>query len=311
MPTPPRTARPGVPLCPGGEIPAVGTGSPGPLAGPNRRARILGVTARAAYLEVHDGGTPPHLVGVLAADAVRLPGTISLPEGAASTVLRDLAAATRLEVGQARVSARGPSGSLSIRIRRWWHPPPPRAATSADVVRDRLALARAVLAGPASPTSGLDTAAHRVLTGSRELDDSARARTLCQTLLGRGPGLTPSGDDALCGVLLAHAHFAGPAATHVLATSALRLARRTTTALSAALVAHATRGAACPEALAFLDTLSGHRPVGSALAALRRVGHTSGIDLAFGACAGASAALVRPGSTDTCVPDPTDTEVQV
>jgi hypothetical protein len=104
-------------------------------------------------------------------------------------------------------------------------------------------------------------------------------------LLGRGPGLTPSGDDVLAGYLV------GAAAYDVPAEDVRRLvesqADRRTTTLSAALLRHAAAGETIPQVSALLDALAGSRPLDRALADLHAVGHTSGAALASGVVAAA------------------------
>jgi hypothetical protein len=99
-------------------------------------------------------------------------------------------------------------------------------------------------------------------------------------LLGRGDGLTPSGDDILGGYLAAAASFGLPA-NDVRSIVEAECARRTTT-LSAALLRHAAAGEAIPQVVALLDALCGRRPLPAALDDLRRVGHSSGAALTAG-----------------------------
>jgi hypothetical protein len=98
-------------------------------------------------------------------------------------------------------------------------------------------------------------------------------------LVGRGDGLTPYGDDVLCGWLAVHraAGIATPAAD-----DAVRDVAHTTTLLSATLLDCALHGEVIPEFAAWLAT---HRTAdeGSAATALARVGHTSGRGLLEGA----------------------------
>lgn len=290
----------------GGELPVVGTGPPGVLAGPPRPAQLLGGSRHAVYLKlVGAAGTDsavPAVVGILARDAVRLPGTVTLAE-AADSPLERLLRATWVTVGTGRVDATGMAGTLSLRIRRWWYPPPPRPPRTLSVAHAALHTARTELAASPTSASGLDRCARAALADHLDLTAPAAVDQLCQLLLGRGPGLTPSGDDALCGLLLAHTHFAGHTATQRLAATVTHNAVQATTTFSASLLTHAARGAGCPEALAFLDALSGHRRLQPALAALRRIGHTSGTALAIGACTGALAALEHRCSARPTRPD--------
>ena len=103
-------------------------------------------------------------------------------------------------------------------------------------------------------------------------------------LLGRGSGLTPLGDDVLCGALatLVSAGVRTPALT----AAVLSLAPGRTTALSATLLGCAARGDVLAEHAALLrhltdDPASADR-LSTAATALVRVGHTSGAGLLLG-----------------------------
>jgi hypothetical protein len=92
------------------------------------------------------------------------------------------------------------------------------------------------------------------------------------SLLGRGSGLTPLGDDVLCGWLAARIALGLP--TAAVAEEVALLSHRTTV-LSATLLECAARGEVVPQ---FGDLLRGL--VG--IEALLAVGHTSGLGLALG-----------------------------
>jgi len=112
-----------------------------------------------------------------------------------------------------------------------------------------------------------------------------------ERLLGRGPGLTPSGDDVLAGYLVGAAAYGLPA--DELRAFVHSQAHRRTTTLSAALLRHAALGEAIPQVAGLLDALSGRRRLDRALAALLAVGHTSGAALASGVLAAADATCTR------------------
>jgi uncharacterized protein DUF2877 len=99
------------------------------------------------------------------------------------------------------------------------------------------------------------------------------------TLVGRGDGLTPYGDDVLCGWLAAH-RAAGLATPET--DRAVRALAHTTTLLSATLLECAMHGEVIPEFAAWLASL-GTADEGPRAAALARVGHTSGRGLLEGA----------------------------
>jgi hypothetical protein len=113
-------------------------------------------------------------------------------------------------------------------------------------------------------------------------------------MVGLGPGLTPSGDDLLCGFLVTLHQLAPPGGgTRAFAAALGRLvatrAVRATTALSATLLGHAARGEAPAEVVDVLTALGqdgpGDRLTARALPRLLAVGHTSGRDLALGVAA--------------------------
>lgn len=123
---------------------------------------------------------------------------------------------------------------------------------------------------------------------------------LVRALIGLGPGLTPLGDDILCG-LLAASHllvtpFPGPVPrrlTTEIAPAVARNLRGATTAQGAAFLL----SAACGERFAMLDGLvvalheNSPTDADKALAAVLDVGHTSGSGLLLGALCAVRAAL--------------------
>jgi hypothetical protein len=119
--------------------------------------------------------------------------------------------------------------------------------------------------------------------GADGLDGAAAA------LAGRGAGLTPAGDDVLAGLLLVARMRAGPPAEPRL----VALARRCRTHdISRAFLVEAARGRSVEAVHVLLgagadgDLTAARR----ARARLARIGHTSGLDLAYGVLAGCRAA---------------------
>lgn len=101
-------------------------------------------------------------------------------------------------------------------------------------------------------------------------------------LVGRGPGLTPSGDDVLAGALVA-AHAVGdPRLPRWRLRTREALERSASTAVSRALLQHAAQGWAVPELAAFVVAVCDGDAVVAA-GPLLAVGHTSGAALAGGA----------------------------
>jgi len=99
-------------------------------------------------------------------------------------------------------------------------------------------------------------------------------------LVGRGSGLTPSGDDVLCGWLAVH-HAAGVAVPDVEEAVTASLPRTTT--LSATLLDCALHGEVLPEFARMVRALGSSADVGPAIEEVARIGHTSGRALLLGA----------------------------
>ncbi len=255
------------------------------VSGPFRPSRILGVSRLAVYLEVEDHRGAA-VIALLARGAVRLPNGMVLADTQSVGPFADVAEATSVRIGRCSVVFGGRTGPRTVHVGRWWRPRVPRPPRSARQV----ASAAADLAtGLADAAGGLPPADAAIL--DTDLTEPGQASRACSRLIGLGPGLTPSGDDLVCGFLLAARHFGGPHTA--LAEAAMHRAATATPKLSASLIGYAARGEGCPEVIDLLDAISGHLPLGPALAALRAIGHTSGTDLALGVLAGVRAALSR------------------
>ncbi|EGJ73843.1 hypothetical protein STTU_1054 [Streptomyces sp. Tu6071] len=165
-----------------------------------------------------------------------------------------------------------------------WSAPRVHGLLAAGARADRLAeLARAVRARPLDPACATPL---RVLRRALRENDDEAVRRAARTLLGRGPGLTPSGDDILCGVLLA-AHALGTPAPGIAAEVTAPDAVARTPLVSLALLRHAVRGECVPQAASLLRGLAAPYPLDPD--PLLAVGHHSGTDLARGLLAGLAA----------------------
>jgi len=180
----------------------------------------------------------------------------------------DLSGAPAWDPSLDRVCARGRSAGWKGRWASAWH-----------------ALTRAVGEAPASPLWGM--AAERVdrLADALERRALGEAVDAARQLVGLGPGLTPSGDDLLVGVLVAmHCGraSAGPDDGFVSAFGAeIRAMSRHTTDVSRVFLEWAAHGRATQRLRDVVEAVvmpQGEGRLGGALDAALRVGSTSGAD---------------------------------
>jgi len=113
---------------------------------------------------------------------------------------------------------------------------------------------------------------------------TGRAPRAVSGLIGRGPGLTPAGDDLVGGALVALRALRLHARADRLGRWALRKAQRGSSRISRAHLACAAAGeGGAPLHALIAALLSGTRDASRELAAIDAVGHTSGWDAAAGA----------------------------
>lgn len=223
------------------------------LAAADGPRQVLHASGSAIYVDL-DG----HCLGLVSATATRVPCAL-WSTLADLTVLADAARAGRDPHAEVRGGALV-VGGRATRIARLVDvtaPTPRRALLSDGASDDETFATHPATSGLALPADGVLTPAH--------LDD----------LLGRGPGLTPLGDDVLAGWLATRAAAGRPDA--VLA-SAVRRRLGVTTLLSATLLDCALRGEVLPQ---LADWLAG--PTTATTDALLAVGATSGAGLLTGA----------------------------
>jgi hypothetical protein len=162
-----------------------------------------------------------------------------------------------------------------------------RLAGSAHPARPA-GLGRLLVAAPAD--FPLDRAARTVaeVAGACDRDDARGAASAADSLLGLGPGLTPSGDDFVGGVLFARCAL-GPSAAWARAGSAVvARARARTHPISAALLSDLATGEG-PEPLHDLIDALARRATGAAWGAVERLGRhgaSSGWDMLAGVLVG-------------------------
>jgi hypothetical protein len=138
-----------------------------------------------------------------------------------------------------------------------------------------------LLRAAAAPTGSLRHWLADALAGSCEPCPSLDA------LIGLGPGLTPSGDDFVCGALVALHYFGRADIAGRLAEPALAAVSRKTNAISAAYLRCAAAGQASGALFDVLQSFHAGREASmeAALDALQAIGHTSGVDSLAGAVA--------------------------
>jgi len=260
------------------------------LRGPRRTGRVIGAVHQALYLEFADPVPPPGVIVLSPPDAPRPPNAILVQPP-------ELATGVEVSAGDGRVTA----GDLDIKITRWWDPSP----VFGPVSRARLdhgagALARLCHAAACQPGLPGDTLAP--LAAACAAGDLATAAEAAEMLTGLGPGLVPSGDGVICGVLLALRLLGGAISGGTravwladwLGAAATCHATQRTTSLAAALLHCAASGQAAAEASEVLLGIAGHEALEPAAA--RLLAGTAGADLAAGLVTGCRAAL-RLGRT--------------
>jgi hypothetical protein len=253
------------------------------LQGEARPAAVLGAFPTALYLRVASG----EIIGLLTRDGVRLPLGLRLSTHSADDPLDRWTGPARVGSYQVQV------GERSVRLSRVVSV---RAPTGLEPNRRAVECASRTLGRLAQiePRPGL---LEVLLSDHRVLGPAA----VVGLLLGAGPGLTPSGDDILAGLLVGASSFG--VVDDPLRAAVLDAAPGGTSDLSAALLRCAGRGESMPQVDALLWALSENAIAPShlldeALAKLGHVGHTSGMALAVGVVAAAQVAARAPS------PDP-------
>ncbi|GAA2204321.1 hypothetical protein GCM10009850_002990 [Nonomuraea monospora] len=256
------------------------------LESQRRPARVLAAFPAGVYLEVRTD-LEPAVIAVITGEATRLPNSVLL-----TGPLPHLTVGDDATVGDRAIEL----GPLSLGVRRWWDPAPPLG---------RLDPARLDHCLPHDPPGA-------GLAGNGAVDMLASgcakgwllgAVTAAEQLVGLGPGLTPSGDDVLAGLLVTLRRLGAAASCERavwladwLAAAVTFDARTRTTPISATLLHCAARGEASPEVTGVLRGVAGRQPLEPALRRLHRLGHTSGADLAQGIAIGVTAVRSLSGA---------------
>lgn len=288
----------------------------GLVTGPLQPATVLGVHAAAVVLSVEPLGltAPARVVAVLTAEASSVPNGVRTALRAADRPFARLAPGDPAFVGGGGIQLPG-IRLRAVRTIRTAVPtvtvPPQVAEYIARVIYD------APRGVPAEPVLELRAALAAGIAG--------RLRAAVGALVGLGTGSTPGGDDVLAGVLAALRATGRVVLAEQIAAAALRDIAERTPLMSADLLRLAAAGQVCAEAGAVLRAAGMVRAAGSAviggsvlgggaelggglgptdglgaaggpgagsaeldqaLAALLRIGHTSGADLATGIAIG-------------------------
>jgi hypothetical protein len=257
------------------------------LRGARRHGKVLAVLPHAIYLEFADPVPEPRVIAISPPEAIRLPNAVIGGPWEAR-------ASAECWAGGSRVVACG----LDIRIVRWWDPSPVFGPLS----RARLDHGCSVLArlcSAAEPPPGLAGQDGPVrLAACCASGDLAGAVEMVEHLVGLGPGLVPSGDSVVSGVLLALRLLGGVISggtravwlANWLSAAATFNAVQRTSSLAASLLHCAARGQAAAEVSAVLLGMAGQEPLEPAAA--RLLAAAQGRDLAWGLVAGCRAALL-------------------
>lgn len=262
------------------------------LVGPPRPATVVAATPQALYLLAADGT----MLCLASATAVRVPCAMvleskglppQLPEGTIATV----------GAGVLSLGTDGTAGPLAFRAARWWRPPHPRGLGATPPAR--LAGAVRWLTGRvADPLDAPGRAAVAELVEALAVGE--RPNQAVAGLLGRGPGLTPTGDDVLAGALVTLSALGSPlCALLAAAVSAATAVPDATTTVSAGLLRHAAAGECIPQLDHLLAAIGNGAddPAAGTLAraagALLAVGHCSGAGLLHGVLVGVAIAHAR------------------
>jgi hypothetical protein len=260
------------------------------VRGARRPGRVLAALPHALYLEFPDVVAEPRVIAISPPDAIKLPNAIITSPWEAPPA----AGPGPCWAGGDRVMACG----LDIRIVRWWDPSPVFGPLSrARLDHGHGVLARFCAAAEQAPgLSGQDGPAQ--LAACCANGDLAGAVEAAEHLVGLGPGLIPSGDSMVSGVLLALRLLGGAISggtravwlANWLSASATCYAAQRTTALGTSLLHCAANGQAAAEVSAVLLGMSGQEPLERPAAKL--LAAVQGADLAWGLVAGCRAALL-------------------
>ena len=282
---------------------AVAGGAARAVLGKRVRGRVLAVFRRSFYVAFGDDvvcvGSPQLGLGPLNLLCARRDDTAWVDDGVGEGA--DVACnRTTLDVGR---GLRFDFGTADI-----WQPPLPVVASPAAIriglalvacsVRERrpgglgAILAQSAHAGDDAAwdhDDALGAAAWPAIRSLREglaaAFGGAASLPSITALVGLGPGLTPSGDDFLGGLMIALHYFGRHDVARHVATAVLPVAARETSLISAAYLRCAARGEGARVLFDVLECIAAGdgAPLEARLDAIDGIGHTSGWDSLAGA----------------------------
>lgn len=268
------------------------TGIAALLRGPLRPASVISIFPTAVYLraEPQRCGDKPgeaghrrasEILAILTSDACRLPLGAILHRPAGQHPLISSRGPLQAFVGEGRITV----GPLTVRASGWWDPKPrlpsPQPALLPEGMRELRSAVGDRLHSPVRDVPAELCSQLGVMRAALRRNDVTAALRAAQRMIGFGPGLTPAGDDLLCGLMAGLTLLGHPQAARV-GAGVLSLAPGRTTDLSLALLRHATLGQVDSELGSVIQALAGAGPLRIALERLLAVGHTSGIALGLG-----------------------------
>lgn len=261
------------------------------LRGPTRPASVISIFPTAIYLRaeplvfpdrVADAGSRRSgVVAILTSDASRLPLGAILHRPSSHRPLISTRGPLKAYLGEGRITV----GPLTVRASGWWDPRPRLPSSTPALLPEGM---RELRAAASARLHATDPAVPVELCGQlgslraaiRRGDVTAALRA-AQRMIGLGPGLTPAGDDLLCGILAGLNLLGHPYASR-LGAGIQALAPGRTTELSLSLLRHASLGQVNDELGSVIRALAGVGQLNGNLHRLFAVGHTSGIALGLG-----------------------------
>ena len=259
-------------------------------------ARVVAVFARSFHVEA---GADYVCIGDLSIGRGPLNAIVD-PAGWAWVAGNLGAVGTEARIGNGMIEC-GRVSLVTATASSWlpppWPPNPERETLTVALDRlERLAcekapvesIARVALSGAAGlPVSVSARVAGPRIARLRDWIGSQLIRPTCDPaphdLVGLGPGLTPSGDDLLCGALVALYAIGEIALARELYAVIGKAARFATSPLSAACLKAAAEGQGSEPLHETIVALLANQSVARPLEAVARIGHTSGWDALAGA----------------------------